>query len=837
MTELTVRTVRGGRDDAYLTAIADLAIIGNSLVTVTHSGGGGMAVWSLAGLGNTHKVGTSGTGIAGVEATLTQDGQGNLLVSGVARTGLWSVELSGGQMTDRGAVLASGGADLPSDIDLSAAVRVGTTSYIYTAGGTAETPDIWRVTGDDRVQAISQGRDAADLGAGISAMATAQIGTTALLVTASRSDNGVTAHKVRSNGTLDQTDTLGAQDGLGLSAPTALETVQLGAETYLLVTGAGSQSLSVMRLDAAGRLTATDHVVDSRDTRFADATHLAVAEADGKAFVAVAGSDDGISLLQLLPGGKLLHLDTFADTDAVTLANVSGLEMRVTAGRVEVIAASLTEPGLTVLAWALDGADRVLTGNAGANRLTGGAGDDILIDGAGADTLVGGAGADTFQLVADGTHDVVQDFTPGQDRLDLSLWGFLRDVDQLDLRPTATGAQISFRGESLTVLSANGKRLEAGDLWGRSPIELDHYDPSWIAQVIAETAEQDRNRPSPTQPPEPDDNGGSNDLVAVRGDGTANVLEGSAKAERLEGMAGADELNGRAGNDKLDGGTGADLMIGGIGSDVIHVDHVGDRVIESRKWEGHDLVVSEVSFRMGRSHIEDLYLTGTARVGAGNGLANEIRGNNADNVLDGGTNVDTLKGGRGDDIYLIRSPGDSAVETPGRGIDTVKAFRAYKMEDHIENLFLQTVRTKAGEGVSGVNGIGNDLDNVIVGNPFDNKIAGRGGNDTLRGQAGSDTFIFDQAASRGNVDRVVDFTPGEDKIWLHGATFGLTRGDLTGAAFHLGDRAGEARDRVIYDTETGALRVDADGTGPGAAGVVAVLLNRPDLEAGDIFIF
>ncbi|WP_053154817.1 retention module-containing protein [Pseudomonas sp. Pf153] len=71
-----------------------------------------------------------------------------------------------------------------------------------------------------------------------------------------------------------------------------------------------------------------------------------------------------------------------------------------------------------------------LTGNGGNNRidgglghdvLNGGGGDDILIGGLGNNTLTGGSGADTFQWQAGNSgHDVVTDFTPGLDKLDLS---------------------------------------------------------------------------------------------------------------------------------------------------------------------------------------------------------------------------------------------------------------------------------------------------------------------------------------------------------------------------------------------------------------------------------
>lgn len=321
------------------------------------------------------------------------------------------------------------------------------------------------------------------------------------------------------------------------------------------------------------------------------------------------------------------------------------------------------------------------------------------------------------------------------------------------------------------------------------------------------------------------------------------VLRGSRDGDSLTGGSADDTLNGWFGNDTIDGGAGADKLIGGPGSDVIYVDDAGDRVVESRKWAGSDLVISSVDFRMGSAHIEDLRLTGSAVLGAGNGLRNEIRGNAQDNILDGGKNNDTLIGGAGNDTYLVRAPGDLVVETAAGGMaDTVKAFRAYALPEHVERLYLQTLRNDAGEGVAGVNGIGNGLDNLIVGNPFDNVIAGREGRDTLRGQAGADTFVFDRAAAPDNVDRIIDFNVNEanegDLLKMKGAVFGgLAAGLLDADLFVAGTRALEAEDRFLFDRASGRLWFDEDGTGAAGQQLVATFEQNAQVTASDIEIF
>ncbi|WP_460057557.1 retention module-containing protein [Pseudomonas sp. S2_D06] len=65
--------------------------------------------------------------------------------------------------------------------------------------------------------------------------------------------------------------------------------------------------------------------------------------------------------------------------------------------------------------------NNVINGGLGNDILNGGGGDDLLIGGLGNNTLTGGAGTDTFQwLKGNSGHDVITDFTPGTDKLDLS---------------------------------------------------------------------------------------------------------------------------------------------------------------------------------------------------------------------------------------------------------------------------------------------------------------------------------------------------------------------------------------------------------------------------------
>ncbi len=77
--------------------------------------------------------------------------------------------------------------------------------------------------------------------------------------------------------------------------------------------------------------------------------------------------------------------------------------------------------------------DDKLHGRAGGDQLLGGSGDDWLIGGLGRDVLTGGAGADTFVFLSDADtmagslgRDVIRDFSPGADRVDLRALGDLQ---------------------------------------------------------------------------------------------------------------------------------------------------------------------------------------------------------------------------------------------------------------------------------------------------------------------------------------------------------------------------------------------------------------------------
>ena len=92
------------------------------------------------------------------------------------------------------------------------------------------------------------------------------------------------------------------------------------------------------------------------------------------------------------------------------------------------------------------------------------------------------------------------------------------------------------------------------------------------------------------------------------------------------------------------------------------------------------------------------------------------------------------------------------------------------------------------------------------------------GNDTLVGGAGADHFVFDQAFGGGNLESIMDFSAGVDTIDLSLSVFsGFASAGLIQTnqfwASSTAIAAHAASDRIIYNTVSGALYYDEDGTG------------------------
>jgi hypothetical protein len=125
--------------------------------------------------------------------------------------------------------------------------------------------------------------------------------------------------------------------------------------------------------------------------------------------------------------------------------------------------------------------------------------------------------------------------------------------------------------------------------------------------------------------------------------------------------------------------------------------------------------------------------------------------------------------------------------------------------------------------------------NTLYGTVHSDLITGGPGNDTMTGGPGADLFRY-LSASHGQ-DSITDFLPGVDKIQLVSSGFAnlpvgaLAAGKLVSGAAPVANQAGA---QFLYNTTSGLLAFDADGTGGGAAVNLVTLVGQPALTATDL---
>jgi Ca2+-binding RTX toxin-like protein len=113
-----------------------------------------------------------------------------------------------------------------------------------------------------------------------------------------------------------------------------------------------------------------------------------------------------------------------------------------------------------------NGLDNALTGSALANWLLGGAGNDTINGGAGNDVLFGEGGADTFVFRRGTGGDLIGDFTPGTDRIDIAGIGY-SSFAQVQARMVQNGGSTAIdlgAGDFIVLVGVSLASLGAADI-------------------------------------------------------------------------------------------------------------------------------------------------------------------------------------------------------------------------------------------------------------------------------------------------------------------------------------------------------------------------------------
>jgi serralysin len=441
-----------------------------------------------------------------------------------------------------------------------------------------------------------------------------------------------------------------------------------------------------------------------------------------------------------------------------------------------------------------------ITGNTGNNDIITNGGNDTVFGGEGQDKIAGGAQNDT--LFGEGADDLINgetgnDYIKGGASNDTMDGG--ADVDTLD---------------NTDFIGAYTWNMVTG-----------------VTSVAGETAKNFEN--------------------AIMGDG-ADTITGTSFGNKITTNGGADIIRTGIGNDVIDAGKGNDTVFDNFGFDKSN--------------GGDDIDTYDVSF-FGGTYNLDLTTGVTNILGEtatnfenfnGGFGANTVLGTSDANKISGNGGIDTIQGGKGNDTIsggtendFINGGLDADVMNGGTGIDTMDATDnigsyIWNMATGVTNIVEETAKefenAVTGSGADiitgndsdntirlGANtdratgGIGNDKlfgeagNDVLAGDIGNDTLAGGANNDTLTGGTGFDNFLFDTAASfiPVNVDRISDFQSVFDTIQLDDAIYTAIGSTVTANEFRLGTGAGDADDRIIYNSNTGNLFYDADGTGVG----------------------
>ena len=274
-----------------------------------------------------------------------------------------------------------------------------------------------------------------------------------------------------------------------------------------------------------------------------------------------------------------------------------------------------------------------------------------------------------------------------------------------------------------------------------------------------------------------------------------DTLNGGAGNDSLNGGAGNDSLNGDAGNDTLNGGAGSDSMTGGDGNDTYYVSSTTDRVIETNATAstgGTDLVYTSLATYTLTDNVENGRITATAAANlTGNTLANVLYAGAGNNVLDGGTGIDTVS-------YVYATGGvtvslDSTVAqvTGSSGSDTLISMENLTGSNYADTLTGDSLNNT----LSG--GAGND---TLVGGAGADTLNGGTGSDSMVGGDGSDTYYVDDLLDVVNEANATASTGGTDLVYTTLAAYTLTdnvengRINTTAAA----DLTGNTLANVLY---------------------------------------
>jgi Ca2+-binding RTX toxin-like protein len=426
--------------------------------------------------------------------------------------------------------------------------------------------------------------------------------------------------------------------------------------------------------------------------------------------------------------------------------------------------------------------DDELNGGPGSDYLDGGAGNDVQNGGAGADQLGGDAGDD---ILTGGSDDDIYIYRAGAGADTIVNAG--GGIDWLIFNDNITSDRLSFIQSNddliIRIDADSATQITVSDWFLGGENQLSYIQPYGESGISAAQINALFTVPA-------DDD---NDLLTVPDESTFDqVVTGVAAGGQVVGANGNDLLQGLEGDDQLFGLGGNDWLVAGDGSD---------------------------------------YLDG--------GTGNDTQlGGAGDDQLGGDAGDDVLSGGTGNDLYVYRAGSGNDTIVNGDGGTDWLIFADDITEDRLT--YVQSGDDLLVNIDDGTAGSVTVLDWFLGPEHQLSYIQPSGG----YGIPGASLPIEQESTSSteetGSVLVLSDFVSGEDVLQLSKSVFtSLTDEGTLSSALFCANSTGSAQDDndyILYNTSSGALLYDADGSGEGAAVQFASLSNKPEISANDFLV-
>lgn len=304
-------------------------------------------------------------------------------------------------------------------------------------------------------------------------------------------------------------------------------------------------------------------------------------------------------------------------------------------------------------------------------------------------------------------------------------------------------------------------------------------------------------------------------MAVIYGDDLANDLSGTVEA--------ADSIYGLGGNDTLrttrQSGAGVDTLYGGADNDTYEFSGTSmGRTLSSYIKEdvnaGYD--TANVRLTTDRPYYDPVFVPANVEVinfygnfawVFGDDLENEMHinpynridnvfimqgkggddilyGSEYDDDIDGGTGIDGMVGGKGNDLYQVDRREDIIIEYGGGGRDKViSTASSYRISQNVEDLYFDGAYLQYGTGnaqnnlfestmnFSRIISAGNGADTVRLTGDAEDIVNGGQGDDTLQAGLGDDIyrasgyFGRDEITDAGGND-AVEFDVNEEHLWF-----------------------------------------------------------------------